>query len=747
MRVIIAEKPSVAKNIADALHIKKRADGYFEGEQELITWAFGHLLELYDAKDYDEKMQVWRMENFPFIPDSFQYKIKEDRKKKKVDAGAKKQLQCIKTLIARKDVESVISACDYDREGQIIGDIILTYIKTKKPVYRMLLNEWTEEEVKKGFASLVPNTTMQPLQDAGLSRQHADWLIGINLTSVATLKYKQQKGEVFNVGRVLLPTLKMIYDRDREIEGFNPEPYYKLTATFEKEGASYQGVYTEDKKDKFTEKEKLDQVYEKIKEKQGRLTQKETVEKKEYPPFLFNLSGLQGYISSKYQGFTSDKVLQVAQALYEKKYITYPRTASSVLDESLVEKTKKVLFAHKKGLPYEDEIRFKVSPRVFNSQKVESHSAIIPTYMVPSSLGPDERKVYDAIRNRFLMQFMPVAQIEETIYQTDIEGIPLEGTFIAKGKVQKVLGWKKIEQEESKDTLLPDLEKGTLVEQKELDQTTHATTPPKPYTEKTLLRAMETCGKQFKEESEGESGEGENAMMEAVLSGFSIGTPATRAETIKKLVYTGYVTFQRKNIRCTDKGKNFIEVLPVKELMDLEYTGKLEKTLADMEKGTVSKEVFMGHIRDFVQKAIIDLKSQTGKAFAIKQASKQEISPSSSAPKSSKSEKRQENLAKTREVLGNCPLCKSPIIEGNKGFGCSGYKQGCTFVIWKQDETFEKYQKKITKTAVKSLLRKGNALIKGFKTAKGTTFDAIVTYKYDKETKKGEWHFEKPTSS
>lgn len=736
MRVIIAEKPSVAKNIADALKIRKRQDGYFEGDNEIVTWAFGHLLELYDAKDYDEKMTFWRMENFPFIPEQFKYKIKRDAKKKKIDLGAKKQIACIKGLIARTDVDQVISATDFDREGQVIGDTILQFLKVKKPIYRMLLNEWTEDEVQKGLANLVPNTKLQPLQDAGISRQHADWLIGINLTSVATLKYKTGKGEVFNIGRVLLPTLKMIYDRDIEIEKFNPEPYYKMVATFAQEDKVYQGTYTQEKKEKFEQKETLDRLYDVLKGKQGTLIEKETVEKNEYPPVLFNLSGLQGYITSKYQGFTSDKVLKVAQSLYEKKYITYPRTASYVLDESLVEKTKKVLQTHKQGLPYEQELHFKVSPRVFNSQKVESHSAIIPTYMKPNALGREEEIVYMAIKNRFLMQFMPVAKVEETVFTTRIEDPLAKGNFISKGKVQKVLGWKKIEQEESKDTLLPDLAKGAKVEQRKLEVTTHATTPPKPYTEKTLLRSMETCGKQFKEGDQGE----EVQLMDAILSGFSIGTPATRAETIKKLCYTGYTVMQKKNIRCTDKGKNFIQTLPVKELMDLEYTGRLEKTLSDIEKGTVAKSEFMQHIVSFVQEAVATIKGQSVAAIRVQANTTQTNAVQINATQANAVSAN----AKGKEVLGKCPLCGNDIVEGTKGFGCMGYKANCHFVIWKEDETFKKYKKKITKTAVKQLLQKGETLIKGFKTPKGTTFDALLSYRYDQEKRVGVWEFKKP---
>lgn len=247
MKLILAEKPSVSKNIADALKIKNRQDGYFEGNGYIVTWAFGHLLQLNDAKDYDEKMSTWKLENFPFIPPKFQYKVKSDPKDRdKPDRGAEKQLKIIHRLIKRQDVDSIISACDYDREGQLIGDSIIYNLKTEKEVYRLLLNEWTPNEVLNGLNNLRSNKELRPLQDAGVSRQWADWLIGINLTSVATLKYQKGKGKALNIGRVLLPTLKIIYDRDKEIENFVPENYYKLQATFMTEnGSSYIGTYTE----------------------------------------------------------------------------------------------------------------------------------------------------------------------------------------------------------------------------------------------------------------------------------------------------------------------------------------------------------------------------------------------------------------------------------------------------------------------------------------------------------------------
>ena len=725
MRVVIAEKPSVAKNIADALKIKKRCDGYFEGEDYLITWAFGHLLELYDAKDYDEKMKIWRLEYFPFIPQRFEYKIKENKLKKTVDTGAKKQLKCIKELINKQEVEGVISACDYDREGQIIADIIFAFLKVKKPIYRLLLNEWTEKEVIKGLEKIVPNKELKPLQDAGISRQHADWLIGINLTSAATLKYGG-KGQLLNVGRVLLPTLKMIYDRDREIESFKQEPYYKLAAQFKKEDIIYEGFYTEDKKDKFEDKTFLDRIKDEIENKEATITKKEVIEKTEYPQSLFNLSALQGYITSKYQGFTSDKVLSIAQSLYEKKYITYPRTASSVLDESLVDKARSVLNVLKKGLPYENEIKFAVTKKVFNSSKVESHSAIIPTYILPSHLPPQEEKVYLAVRNRFIAQFMPPAKVEETVLETTVKDT--DYVFVTRGKIQKELGYKKVEEEQTKEVILPNVEKGLVLNISAAAVTEHKTKPPAPYTEKTLLRAMETCGRQFKEEQredqkEEKEDKDERDLMEAILSGFSIGTPATRAETIKKLNTTEYTVMQKKNIRCTPKGKYIIETLPVKALMDLEYTGRLEKTLQDIEKGRVSKEEFLNHIKTFVCQAVSDIKMQRAAAL---QGTNQERS---SSPKQSAAE----NSQKPREVLGKCPECGSDIVEGAKGFGCMGYKNGCKFVLWKKSAELEKYGKKVTKTLIKALLKKGEAEIKNVNGADNKKINLLVKCAKEKD--------------
>ncbi|HIZ39093.1 MAG TPA: type IA DNA topoisomerase, partial [Candidatus Anaerobutyricum stercoris] len=435
-KLILAEKPSVAKNIADATDAVRK-NGYFEGQDYIITWAFGHLLQLYDAKDYDPEMKSWKMEKFPYIPGEFRYKLKSDGKHKdKPDAGVVRQMNIIKELAMRSDVESIISATDDDREGQIIADEILNYLKTGKPVERILLNEWTAAEVQRGLGCLKPNEEMQPLQDAGFGRQIADWLIGINLTSVATLKCRSGKNSrLLNIGRVLMPTLKIIYDRDKEIRDFKVTKYYKLKGIFETDAKKkFEGIYYVDKNEKFDSPEELRRLQQWIQGHPAEITDKKVTKKKEYAPYLFNLSSLQGFITSKYKGWTSDRVLKMAQDLYEKKLITYPRTASVVLDESLIGKAKKVLEIHQQSSPYKDQMKFHTSKRIFDSKKVESHSAIIPTYMVPKSLTDSERIVYEAVRTRFLAQFMPVAVAEDTVLQLEMRGVtPPAAAFASSG--------------------------------------------------------------------------------------------------------------------------------------------------------------------------------------------------------------------------------------------------------------------------------------------------------------------------
>lgn len=716
-KVIIAEKPSVAKNIADALNIKMRRDGYFEGEAYIITWAFGHLLQLFDAKDYDENMKLWRLEKFPFIPERFEYKIKSDNlDRKSIDRGAEKQLNIIKTLIDRNDVDGIISATDFDREGQVIGDELFIYFNEKKPIFRMLLNEWTEDEVKKGLENLKPNEEMQTLQDAGIGRQWADWIIGINLTSVATLRYKPNDKKILNIGRVLLPTLKIIYDRDKEIELFKSSTYYKLIGSFKtKKDEEFKGTYYENDSEKFDDKKTLENIVKILKGKNVQIIEKQIEQKREYAPLLFNLSNLQGYITSKYKGWTSDKVLKVAQSLYEKKFITYPRTGSIALEESLKEKTEKVLNILKVGLQYEKQIKFNYSKRIFNNKKVEGHSAIVPTYMKPSKLSKDETVVYNAIKDRFIMQFLPVAQYEETKLVLKSSDSDIKGIFISRGKVQTVLGWRVVEKTESKDTILPMVSEEEIVDVAHNNINSVTKRPPKPHIEKTLLRIMETCGKSFKEEDEEDTEE----MMESILSGFSIGTPATRAETIKKLKDVGYIKSKGKSLRCTELGRTIVEIFPCKELLDLEYTGRLEKTLSDIEKDKFKKEDFIDMIKEFTINAVDSIKNDRSMLSTFKV-----------------------ELEEGMESIGKCPTCGNDVVETEKNFGCINWKNGCKFAIWKNDKYIQGFGKKVSKKMVELLLKNGKVGFRNLRSKKGRLFSAYFKYIFNEKTGYYNWEIE-----
>lgn len=701
-KLILAEKPSVAKNIADAFKCKARKNGYIEGNGYIVTWAFGHLLTLYDCKDYDEKLAKWNMKNFPYIPSEFKYKIKMDSKtKNKTDSGAKNQLNIIKSLSNREDVTEIIVATDYDREGELIALLIFQYLKVQKPMYRILINEWTFEEINRGMSNLKTNEEMRPLQDAGVSRQLADWVIGINLTSVATMKYARGIGNVLNIGRVIMPTLKMIYDRDKQISDFKSEAFYDLEVEFENESGKYKGKFFHGKIDKFKNKSSVEKLKKEIQGKEGTIIKKDVTTKKENPPSLFNLTNLQGDITSKYKGWTSDKVLKVAQELYEKKLITYPRTASTALEETLKKKAKKVLNVQKKGLPYEGEVKFNDSTKVFNNKKVESHSAIIPTYVIAKNLSDDEKKVYNAIKDRFIAQFMESAQFEHTQIITSVKGEKYDRLFKTKGKILITEGWLKTQKKSSKkDEFLPPLKKDDKVEIASIKLHTKKSKPPAHHTEKTLLKSMESCGRNVKDDENNESDE----LLSSVLSGYSIGTPATRAEIISKLKSAGYVKTKGKSLIITQKGMNLIEGFPIKELLDTDYTGKLEKTLSDIEKNNVSKDKFLNYIYEFTKKGVEKIKDDRYKVI---------------------SDTREEKDKPKKEVIGKCPVCGHDVVENKAAFGCSNWVNGCKFTIWKNDKFIEKINKKVTKTMVKTILKDGNIKINNLN---GNKFDAILTY-------------------
>ena len=714
MKVILAEKPSVAKTIASFLKANTRRDGYFEGNGYIVTYAFGHLVSLYDMKDYDKEKYSgsWKMANFPFIP--------ADKFKFKVDDSKQKQFNIIKELLNRDDVEYVINATDNDREGELIAFLIFLLARNKKPVKRILVNEWTPQDITRGLENLKDEEDMRNLQAAGYTRLITDWLIGINFTSVATLKYGN--GKLLNIGRVILPTVKLVYDRDMEIKNFVPKTYFEIEGNFKCANGTYKGKLIKGKETKFDTEEEAMAVIDSITSKNGVISSKKVTKSKEYAPKLFSLTSLQGYITSKYSHFTSDKVLNVCQSLYEGKgkggYITYPRTDSVYLEESLTDKASQTLNRLKQNLPYEDKIKFAKTKRVFDSSKVDSHSAIIPTYIVPNSLTPDEQIVYQAIKDRFIANFMPPAEYENTEIKTDVD----DSVFLTKGKVLKVKGYLEVYNKEQKNDLLPSMEKGENVEVLEILPLKKQTTPPKSYTEDTLLKAMKNCGKNVDDE-------------DLVLAGYSIGTSATRGDVLKKIAQVGYVNKKGKSYYITDLGINLVEIFPVKDLFDVDYTGKLEKSLSDIQKGQFSRKEYLLNIMNFIVKNVNLIKYDAPKkintdAYVYDPKTKKALSKSqleAKATKAAKASSKKSSSKTDNTSLGKCPVCGSDVVETEKGFLCTNY-QTCKYGIFKDDKYLALFKKKPNKTMVKSILKKGEAKVKSLTDKNGNKFDAILTY-------------------
>ena len=736
MKLILAEKPSVAKTIASFLGAKTRSDGYFQGNNYIVTYAVGHLVSLYDMKDYDKDKYSgsWKMNNFPFFPNKFKFKV---------DSSKKKQFNTVKELLNRDDIEYVINATDNDREGELISFLVFLLAKNKKPIKRILVNEWTPEDITRGLDNLKDNSEMINLQAAGYTRLITDWLIGINFTSAATLKYGN--GKLLNIGRVILPTVKLVYDRDMEIQNFVPKIYYEIEGHFKSQNGEYKGKLTIKKETKFDTLDDANKIIDTIKSDKGIIADKKVTMSKEYAPKLFSLTSLQGYITSKYASFTSDKVLNVCQSLYEGKgkggYITYPRTDSMYLEESLVSKVEQTLSRLKTGLSYENKVKFSKTKRVFDSSKVDSHSAIIPTYIVPTNLTPDEAIVYQAIKDRFIANFMPPAEYENTEIKTDVDS----NIFVTKGKVLKSKGYLEVYNKEEKDNLLPIVNKDDVVDVLSIMPQEKQTTPPKPYTEDTLLKAMKNCGKNVSDDDS------------AVLSGYSIGTSATRADVLKKIGQVGYVSKKGKAYSITQLGKNLVEIFPVKDLLDVDYTGKLEKSLSDIQKGNYTKKEYLTNIMNFIYQNVELIKSDSSKninteSYIFNPKTKKFTKKSAKFAASSKSSKsssktsdvsdsKSSESGKSKESLGKCPVCDHDVYEFEKGFFCENYKE-CKFGVWKNDKYLAFYKKKPNKTMVKSLLKKGEASVKSLTNKNGNKFDAVLRYEKNPNNNMFSWKIE-----
>jgi len=671
--VIIAEKPSVAANIAGVVQASKK-DGYFEGEKYIVTYAFGHLMRLYDAKEYNEEWGKWDVGKLPVIPEVMKYKLIDDK-------GVNKQFKIIKDLFSRSDVDLIINACDADREGSLIFSEIYKETGCTKPVKHLWVSSHTPKDVLNGLKNLRDDDSMKPLQMAGYCRQWADWLYGINFTVATTKLYSTDKKTVLNVGRVILPTVYMIYKRDMEIKNFKPVPFYKLRVSFQAEAGEYEGYFLKDNKTQFGSKDSLAAVETAIKGKKGIVHDVITKEIFKGAPRLFNLSDLQGHMTAKYKGFTADKVLKIAQNLYERRFLTYPRTESRYLDDSQTAQARESLDAVSGFFP-ELPIRFVENNNIFNSKKVESHPAITPTYIVPKEgeLTPDENLVYMKVVKRFVAQFLTVAKYEQTEILTEIAS----HLFVTKGSVLIDAGWLAVNGQAPNDEVEEDGTRAVKVRPKEVVSFVRSeliedqTKPPKHYTVQTLLKAMETCGKED---------------VEDVLPGYTVGTAATRAEIIKKIQQVGYVKSIGKTLQITDMGISLVDLFPLKDMLEPSFTGRIERSLKEIELGQYQAAQFMNVVKAKVTKGILQMKDIRGEIKTTAPAS-----------------------------LGSCPECGRAVVETLKSFSCSG----CKFSVWKEDRWFGAMKKKVTASMMKSFLVGKPVMVKGFVSKNGKKFDARV---------------------
>lgn len=678
MKVCIAEKPSVAKDIAQILGANQRKDGYFEGNGYQVTWTFGHLCTLKEPRDYVDEWRYWNLRHLPMVPSRFGIKVMDD-------SGVKKQFHIISRLV--EQAEEVINCGDAGQEGEVIQRWVLHLAKCKVPIKRLWISSLTEEAIKDGFSNLKDGENYNNLYAAGSARAIGDWLLGINATRLFTKKFGQQK-QVLSIGRVQTPTLAMIVQRQLEIEHFKPENYWELRTVYR--DTEFNSILGKIKKE-----EKANYALSKIKEEQFEITSFEQKEGKEKPPRLFDLTALQVETNKKL-GYSADQTLKLIQGLYEKKVVTYPRVDTTYLPDDMYPKIKGILnnLSYYKSLTaplLEKPIR--KSKQVFDNKKVTDHHAIVPTGITPSGVTPEEQKVYDIVTKRFISVFYP----DCIVSNTTVIGEVLKLEFKATGKQILTPGWRTVYTADKKKTtqenesFMPTFVKGEKgPHEPRVDQ--KQTSPPKPFTEATLLRAMETAGKQVDDEE-----------MREFLKDNGIGRPSTRANIIETLFRRKYIERQRKNILATQTGIDLIQIIENDTLKSPELTGDWERKLRLIEKGEYQPEQFKKELVEMV----VNLTNEV--LFNYKNKSVTIISEEEQKKKktvSSKSKRKKVDLTTL-----NCPKCKvGNIIKGNKAYGCSHYKKGCGFIL-----PFEFMGKKLTNKQLSDLILKGKtSVIKGF---------------------------------
>ena len=671
-KLVICEKPSVAKSIASVLGVTSRADGYFEGGGWLISWCIGHLVGLADAAAYDDRYKKWRYEDLPILPDPFRYVVSEEKAA---------QFHILRSLMERSDVTELVNACDAGREGELIFRLVYEAAGCSKPFSRLWISSMEDAAIREGFTDLRPGADYDPLYQSALCRQKADWLIGINASRLFSVLYHR----TLNVGRVQTPTLAMLANRDSKIVLFRKEKYHHVRLALEgAEAVSDRIVSTEDAQ---TIRDACD----------GQRAVCVSVardKKTEKPPKLYDLTTLQREANRVF-GYTAKQTLDYAQSLYEKKLLTYPRTDSRYLTCDMAETASVVLHLAARVPPFDACPEFFPDvAALVNDKEVSDHHALIPTLELEKADVPGlpvgERNILLLVCCKLLC-----AAAEHFVYEAVTATFDCGGhTFTAKGKQVLSQGWRAIqevfrsslkEKPEDEDAagVLPALTEGQIFEPVAASVTEHFTSPPKPYTEDTLLSAMENAGK-------------EDMPDEAERKG--LGTPATRAAIIEKLVSGGFVERKGKNLIPTKAGVNLVTVLP-ELLTSPKLTADWEQRLNEVAKGQASPEDFMDGIE----------------AMAAELVRKY----------SHISEDGQKLFQPEKETVGLCPRCGKPVYEGKKNFACSD--RACQFVMWKNDRFWTSRRKEMTRKMAADLLKKGRTSVKGmWSEKKGSTYDAVV---------------------
>lgn len=659
MIVCIAEKPSVARDIAEVLGARTKKDGYIEGNGYQVTWTFGHLCTLKEPHEYTPAWKVWSLGSLPMIPPRFGIKLIND-------SGIERQFHIIEGLMQKAD--GIINCGDAGQEGELIQRWVMQKAGAHCPVKRLWISSLTEEAIREGFAKLKDQSEFQPLYEAGLSRAIGDWVLGMNATRLYTLKYGQNK-QVLSIGRVQTPTLALIVKRQLEIENFKPEPYWELKTV-------YRETTFSSTKGKFTSKEEGEKFLETVRNAPFTVTDVSAKKGTEAPPRLFDLTSLQVECNKKF-GFSADMTLQLIQSLYEKKVATYPRVDTTFLSDDIYPKCPGILAGLKSYEAYTTPLYGKKlikSKKVFDNSKVTDHHAIIPTGVQPQGLSDMEQKVFDLIARRFIAVFYPDCKFSTTTVLGEVEKVEFKVT----GKQILDPGWRVIfgkdQQEETKDgdeeRVLPVFnigESGPHVP----DLNEKWTQPPKPYTEATLLRAMETAGKLV-----------DNDELRDALKENGIGRPSTRAAIIETLFKRHYIRKERKNLIATPTGVELIQLIREDLLKSAELTGIWEKKLREIERRSYDAATFLNELKQMVADIVNSvLSDNTNRRVTIMPEETPAKAIEKAAARKKAAKKKAAVTPQGDAIIGTpCPLCgKGTIIKGKTAYGCSEWKNGCTY--------------------------------------------------------------------